>query len=882
MPTIKQLPIASVVNSTDALPLSQGGQTRSVTVGALLSGTQPSVVLAKGKLLGRISSGAGGPEPVGLGAGVAIQGGTLIATGEDHSSFTIAQALLQDDEVILNSAAAPRRIAASKLRGLFSAGPGVQIDSSGVISAPAIAAGIGAQGPRGDTGAQGQPGLNGMTGPSGPKGDTGATGPAGTGSGATPATATVVGVIKPGSGLVVAGDGTLTISDLSATAATATGSGAARMIGDRFSDQLGLRDFGAGGYVPGSGGDDLPAFNAALARLTVRGGGRLALPAGTFKISGPILPPVGSGLVPLQIVGQGDATIIQPSAAMTSLLVVNEGNILLADLAFVNVGSLAAAGLTVTKSADNSRCEFDRLTFASFSKGVWVQDGDVLHFNRPRFVACGTAFAIDNGMLNSSIAEMYVLGGNGIDVAVPTTLQPEGLHVIGGKILPSTTGLFGVRIRAGLEISITGLVVDQLAVPGATGIIVDSSGAAIRSIKVTSCWTGINAGTVGTGSGIKLVGAASESIHIDQHTFDSHGTYGLDVDGGAGVVLDLLVTHSRFKTNTLGDVSLKACRAVFLGCDFKHATASIITAGTQVQVAGLGNRFTADPQLGTISGGFYAANLGNTNDSLDGRSVGVNVRAPTVAAANVDVLTSGVFRGTLNVQGAATFAAVNASSLDVSGASLLRADLTVSGRLSVGGSLHIAGAGDPEGGIIAPVGSLFLRTDGGADHLVFAKRSGAGPTGWEPQASQDFVGRQIQAALPVAPIAALYGGSGNAGGARAITIGAGLALSGGTLSASVGTPTARVVTASGGITVSSADGLVVINKLVAGPTAVTLEPNPVSGTQHRIKDGRGDAASNPITISPASGTIDGSSSFTLNQNRAAITLEFNGFEWSVT
>src|ERR1700712_4501846 len=100
MPTIKQLPAAVVVDATDELPLSQGGLTRSVTVGTLLAGTQSAVALAKGKLLGRVSAGAGGPEPVNLGAGVAILGGALTATGEDHSGFSVATALLDGDEVV--------------------------------------------------------------------------------------------------------------------------------------------------------------------------------------------------------------------------------------------------------------------------------------------------------------------------------------------------------------------------------------------------------------------------------------------------------------------------------------------------------------------------------------------------------------------------------------------------------------------------------------------------------------------------------------------------------------------------------------------------------------------------------------------------------------
>ena len=1009
MPTIKQLPAAVTVNPSDVLPLGQGGLTRGVTVSALLSGTQGSLILSSGRLLGRASIGSGGVEPIALGAGIGLQGGALTATGSDHATFPLVSELQSEDELVLNSGSTPRRLPATKLRVLFSAGPGVSIDPGGVISATGAGAGIGPQGPagvtgptgtqgpagpqgsagvagptgatgaagqqgpvgatgapgavgptgpagalgvagvagsRGDTGpagpqglagtpgptgaggpagapgatgvrgdvgptgAQGAPGAAGQTGAAGATGPQGTTGPQGAAgpAGATgaqgmtgpqgetglagqagpqgpagvniPATATVIGAIKPGLGLAVAGDGTLSLTELSAASATATGASASRLLGDRLADNLGLRDFGAGGYVPGGGGDDLPAFTAALQRLAALGGGRLLVPAGTFKLSGPIVLP--SGNVPVHIVGHGDCTVLQPSAVMTSMFVVNGGNVLLADFALVNSGGLAASGLSITKAADNSRCEFDRLTFAGLSKGVWVQNGDVLHFNRPRFTSCGTAFAIDNGMLNSSIAEMYVLGGNGIDIGPSPVLQPEGLHVVGGKILPSTGGSFGVRMKSGLEISFQGLVIDQLAVSGANGFIIDSSFAAVRSIKVTNCWTGVNAVATGTGSGVLLKGAASESIHIDQHTFDSHGSFGLEVDGGTGLLLDLVVTNSRFKSNTVGDVSLKSCRAIFLGCDFRHPTASITTGGTQVQVTGLANRFAASPQLGTVAGGFYAANVGNPNDSLDGQSIGVNLRAPIVAATQLDVSGPAVLRQSLAVQGAATLGPVTSASLDASGASIVRSDLTVMGRVGVGGVLHIAGTGDPEGSVSAPVGSLFTRTDGGPDHLIFGKKAGSGSAGWEPQASQDFVGRQLQSALPSLPASALYAGTGGAGAAQAISIGAGLVINSGVLSVSGTAGSVRMVTGPGAVTVTGADGLIVVNKSVPGPTAVTLEANPVVGVQHRFKDGRGDAAVNPITISPASGAIDGASSFVLSQNRAAVTLEFNGSEWSVT
>lgn len=40
------------------------------------------------------------------------------------------------------------------------------------------------------------------------------------------------------------------------------------------------------------------------------------------------------------------------------------------------------------------------------------------------------------------------------------------------------------------------------------------------------------------------------------------------------------------------------------------------------------------------------------------------------------------------------------------------------------------GTGTPEGVVTAPVGSLYLRTDGGAGTTLYVKESGAGNTGW--------------------------------------------------------------------------------------------------------------------------------------------------------
>lgn len=45
-------------------------------------------------------------------------------------------------------------------------------------------------------------------------------------------------------------------------------------------------------------------------------------------------------------------------------------------------------------------------------------------------------------------------------------------------------------------------------------------------------------------------------------------------------------------------------------------------------------------------------------------------------------------------------------------------------------SLLFGGAGSPETVVTAPIGSLFLRTDGGAGTTLYVKESGSGNTGW--------------------------------------------------------------------------------------------------------------------------------------------------------
>ena len=176
------MPTATSVSATDLLPVSQGGVTRALSVGGLLSSTQTAISLVTGKLLGRASAGAGGPEAISVGVGLALVSATATvqATGGDHLIFPASSGLMAGDAVVVNSGGVPMQLAATSLRSLFAAGNGVTIDGSGTISA--------------------------------------------TGTVIVPATTTTLGGVKVGSGLTVAGDGTVATDTAALAAQFATNS----------------------------------------------------------------------------------------------------------------------------------------------------------------------------------------------------------------------------------------------------------------------------------------------------------------------------------------------------------------------------------------------------------------------------------------------------------------------------------------------------------------------------------------------------------------------------------------------------------------------------------------------------------------------------------
>lgn len=133
--------------------------------------------------------------------------------------------------------------------------------------------------------------------------------------------------------------------------------------------------------------------------------------------------------------------------------------------------------------------------------------------------------------------------------------------------------------------------------------------------------------------------------------------------------------------------------------------------GTTFYVGNTSNKWTlaggAEIIPTTVSSGASSALTVNQTWNTTG--------VPTLITANVTNTQSGTGANLINLQ-------VNSTSrfrVDKNGA------VTINN-----GSQIISGTGSPEGTVSAPVGSMFLRTDGGAGTTLYIKETGTGATGW--------------------------------------------------------------------------------------------------------------------------------------------------------
>ncbi|WBO58526.1 hypothetical protein GT370_15310 [Acidocella sp. MX-AZ03] len=87
MTTIGQLPLAASVSDSAQVAIFQNNQTLSATRAQMLAGTQAALSLPQNTLLGGVGPGTAAPQPITIGANLALSGSTLSATA---APFVIA------------------------------------------------------------------------------------------------------------------------------------------------------------------------------------------------------------------------------------------------------------------------------------------------------------------------------------------------------------------------------------------------------------------------------------------------------------------------------------------------------------------------------------------------------------------------------------------------------------------------------------------------------------------------------------------------------------------------------------------------------------------------------------------------------------------------
>lgn len=91
-----------------------------------------------------------------------------------------------------------------------------------------------------------------------------------------------------------------------------------------------------------------------------------------------------------------------------------------------------------------------------------------------------------------------------------------------------------------------------------------------------------------------------------------------------------------------------------------------------------------------------------------------------------------------------------------------------------------------------------------------------------------------------------------------------------------------IVLAGATLTLTALDGFVSVNKTTGSATAILLPTSPFLGETHTITDGKGDAASNNITINGNGNNISGAATKVISSNYGSRTVRWAGTQWLIT
>lgn len=227
-----------------------------------------------------------------------------------------------------------------------------------------------------------------------------------------------------------------------------------------------------------------------------------------------------------------------------------------------------------------------------------------------------------------------------------------------------------------------------------------TSGATVPLLNGTNTWSNLQTFSSGTRVGVAgvIFGSGDDSVTFN----DTTNTYLLNSDGTGTTGTTLESGKIRLVDTT--DVSLISTGHAFQIGAFASDNLVLDTSEIQARTgsgsaSSLGvNRLGGDVTIGDV-GSFVA---------IPSKQL---ILGTTTANDNIS------FNDTTNAYSFWADGAINSSSVETGGLKVKTVTITT-------------GAGTPEGSVTAPIGSLYLRTDGSTSTTLYVKTSGSGNTGW--------------------------------------------------------------------------------------------------------------------------------------------------------
>jgi hypothetical protein len=285
-------------------------------------------------------------------------------------------------------------------------------------------------------------------------------------------------------------------------------------VSDKLSQYVSVKDFGA---VGNGVANDTVAIQAAV---TAAGyGGGVFFPKGTYLINAAInVPPASGSISGVNFTGEGPSSIVKPSVGgFTSLFNVTGTQAKFTNLSLDANSTNVTNGILVDLTGNSDvACTVQECTIIGFTAGISAKSQN--HYYENNFFLNNTSHIkfTDDGR-NTSISGNYMLGGN-IGVALyKTAQQAEGTRIINNTILVTAGNGAGIDMTAGLEILISGNIIDQTG-SNSIGVYMHPAGAdAVSSIKCIGNWIAAGLGSYGA-----FANGNNTNLYFTNNTFVSN------------------------------------------------------------------------------------------------------------------------------------------------------------------------------------------------------------------------------------------------------------------------------------------------------------------------------------------------------------------------